>query len=176
MTKENSSHQLRINNNNNASENSVLSLSKRFNSNQSSNVNKIVDKKFGSLTEQKNSTLKIDKNINLSVVNSTKEKEYTIPLKVLKLEEYGNIKITKSTTYSQLREALISKCKINSFIFQDVSTKRPLLNESKKKVLQSTNNIIIAEKGADILLAESVLHGSKIFATKINGAFSFKVS
>lgn len=153
----------------------VQKLSKQFDSNQSSNVNKNTIKKVvGSHIEQNQTSIKTKKNI-INVTNSNNEKEYIIPLKVLKLEDYGNIKLTKSTTYSQLREAIISKCNINSFIFQDVSTKRPLLNEAKKKVLQSTNNVIIAEKGADILLAESILHGSKIFAVGANGTFSFKV-
>lgn len=101
------------------------------------------------------------------------EKEYMIPLKVLRLEEIGTVKMTKQTTFSKLRQEVSKKINSSSFVFQDVSTKRPIANESRK-VLASTSNVIMADKSADVMLGDGTIHGNSSFGAK-DGSFAFKV-
>lgn len=108
----------------------------------------------------------------IDVRSGINEKEYVVPLRIIRLEEIGHIKMTRQTTFSMLREQLTKKASSN-FVFQDLSTKRPIGNESRK-VLSTTSNVVVAEKSADLVLGDAAIHGTNSFGAK-DGSFAFKV-
>ncbi|XP_049851667.1 uncharacterized protein LOC126326555 [Schistocerca gregaria] len=100
---------------------------------------------------------------------------HTVRVNILSSHLVGEFKVTKTTTFKELRQLIQAKTSIRNWCFQDLNTKRPLQNEDKKRVLAPNTHITIAQVGLDLLIADSTLNGKQSICLNRDGSCAFRV-